>query len=114
MFADALRVLRMLWDAQSALPPGRSMRFMCAHLQLHQDELTEVLKALKRMGYVVSTESGAADHWVLSCDQRETTIGPLIDELSLDRPQRGLNTHPELLGSEERRVGKTGGSTVKS
>src|SRR3546814_10675283 len=75
------------------------MRFMCAHLQLHQDELTELLKALKRMCYEVNTESGDADQWVLSCDQREATIGPLIDELLLDRQHPGLTTQPELLQS---------------
>src|SRR3546814_14056443 len=51
------------------------------------------------MGYVVNTESGDADQWVLSCDQREATIGPLIDELLLDRQQPGLTTQPELLQS---------------
>src|SRR3546814_8260107 len=51
------------------------------------------------MGYVVNTEGGDADQWVLSCDQREATIGPLIDELLLDRQQPGLTTQPELLQS---------------
>ncbi|HWK70119.1 YihY family inner membrane protein [Pollutimonas sp. M17] len=96
-FVDALRVLRVLWDAQSTLPAGRSMRFLCAHLQLHQDELSSVLGALKRLGYAVNTENGDADQWVLACDQREATIGPLIDELLLDREQPGLAMEPLLL-----------------
>lgn len=89
-FIDALRVLHVLWDAQGAFPPGRSMRFLSAHLQLHQDELTAVLKTLKQLGYVVNTENGEADQWVLSCDQRDADIGPLIDALLLDRDQPGL------------------------
>ncbi|NYT44865.1 YihY family inner membrane protein [Alcaligenaceae bacterium] len=89
-FVDAIRVLRMLWDAQSGQTPGRSLRFLCAHLQLHQDELEHVLASLKRLGYVVNTDTGEADHWVLCVDQREATLGPLIDELLLDRRQPGL------------------------
>src|SRR5690606_2310201 len=72
-------------------------RFLCAHLQLHQDELSSVLGALKRLGYAVNTENGDADQWVLACDQREATIGPLIDELLLDREQPGLAMEPLLL-----------------
>ncbi|MGB3288662.1 MAG: YihY family inner membrane protein [Burkholderiaceae bacterium] len=97
VFVDALRVLRVLWDAQKTLPPGRSMRFLCAHLQLHQDELSKVLKALKRLGYAVNTENGDSDQWVLACDQRDATIGPLIDELLLDSEQPGLASEPLLL-----------------
>src|SRR5690606_28487662 len=87
----AIRVLRVLWDAQTGQPPGRSLRFLCAHLQLHQDELEQVLAALKRLGYVVNTENGDADQWVLSIDQREATLGPLIDDMLLDRQQPSLH-----------------------
>lgn len=96
-FVDALRVLRALWQAQSTQPPGRSMRFLCAHLQLHQDELSSVLKALKKLGYVVDTEDKDTDQWVLACDQREATIGPLIDALLIDRNQPGLVAENLLL-----------------
>lgn len=97
VFVDAVRVLRMLWNAQGAQPPGRSMRFLCAHLQLHQDELVTVLKALKQLGYVVDTEDNDVDQWVLACDQREATIGPLIDALLIDRSQPGLLAENLLL-----------------
>lgn len=97
IFVDALRVLRVLWQAQGAQPPGRSMRFLCAHLQLHQDELSSVLRALKRLGYVVDTDSNDTDQWVLACDQREATIGPLIDALLIDRDQPGLVVENLLL-----------------
>lgn len=90
-FVDAVRVLRVLWDAQSGQAPGRSLRFLCAHLQLHQDELEQVLATLKRLGYVVNTENGDADQWVLSIDQREATLGPLIDDMLLDRQQPSLH-----------------------
>ena len=97
LFVDAIRVLRLLWLAQGAQPPGRSMRFLCARLQLHQDELSAVLRALRKLGYVVDTEGQDADQWVLACDQRETTIGPLIDGLLIDRNQPGLAVEDLLL-----------------
>lgn len=96
-FVDAIRVLEVLWEAQSGFPPGHSARFLCARLKLHQDELDHVLKALKRLGYIVNTENGDGDLWVLSCDQREADMGPLIDELLLDRSQPGLLSDPLLL-----------------
>lgn len=97
LFVDALRVLRALWGAQDSVPPGRSMSFLCAHLQLHQDELSVVLKALKRLGYVVNTENGDTDMWVLSCDQRKADMGALIDDLLLDRTQPGLHASLPIL-----------------
>ncbi|SHG72602.1 YihY family inner membrane protein [Pollutimonas bauzanensis] len=97
VFVDAIRVLRMLWIAQGTQPPGRSMGFLCSRLQLHQDELSTVLKALKRLGYVVDTHGKEADQWVLACDQREATIGPLIDAVLIDRAQPGLLAENLLL-----------------
>ncbi|MGB6103968.1 MAG: YihY family inner membrane protein [Pusillimonas sp.] len=94
---NAVRILHVLWHAQDTLPRGRSIRFLCAHLELHQDDLREVLNALKELGYVVDTEGGESDQWVLSCDQRDATIGPLIDALLLDRTQPGLKGEYLLL-----------------
>lgn len=97
IFVDAIRVLRTLWQAQGNPSPGRSMRFLCAHLQLHQDELSSVLRELKKLGYVVDTEDNNIDQWVLACDQRDVTIGPLIDALLIDRNQPGLTSENLLL-----------------
>lgn len=96
-FGDAICVLQALWHAQNTDPRGRSMRFLCAHLQLHQDELEPVLQRLKDLGYVVNTENGDADLWVLACDQRQATLGPLIDALLIDREQPALQQVPGLL-----------------
>jgi len=97
LFVDALRVLRALWEAQDSVPPGRNMAFLCSQLRLHQDELSAVLKALKRLGYVVNTESGDTDRWVLSCDQRKADMGLLVDDLLLDRAQPGLQAPLPIL-----------------
>lgn len=96
-FVDAVRVLRLLWQAQGAQPPGRSLRFLSAHLELHQDELCTVLEALKELGYIVNTESKDSDRWVLACNQREATIGPLLDALLIDRTQPGLAAESLLI-----------------
>lgn len=96
-FVHAVRILRVLWRAQDGVPRGRSTRFLCAHLQLQHEELSDVLCKLKDLGYVVDTESDDAELWVLACDQRTATIGPLIDALLLDRAQPGLRDQPLLI-----------------
>jgi membrane protein len=95
-FVDAIRVLRVLWNAQASLPSGRTARFLCAHLHLDQDEVTHVLGVLKRLGYIVNTEGRDADEWVLACDQREATIGPLVDAFLIDTRQPGLQLEKGL------------------
>jgi membrane protein len=95
-FADAMKVLQALWQAQGGQPPGRSVRFLCAHLQLHPDELMPVLHSLKQLGFVVNTESGDADQWVLACDPRTATLDPLVDALLLDRQQPGVCSNPAI------------------
>jgi membrane protein len=96
-FADALKVLQALWLAQGSTPPGRSVRFLCAHLQLHPDELMPALQSLKSLGYAVNTENGDADQWVLACDQRTATLDLLLDALLLDRSQPSIQTNPTLV-----------------
>ncbi|KAA0911675.1 YihY family inner membrane protein [Pusillimonas sp. ANT_WB101] len=96
-FIDALHVLHALWKAQRTATPGRSTSFLREHLHLHDDELSLVLKELKELGYVVDTENDAGVLWVLSCDQRETDIGRLLDAMVIDRSQPGLYQNPALL-----------------
>lgn len=98
-FVDAFRVLRVLWSAQNTPPARRSLSFLCENLHLHQDELTSVLRALKRLGYVVNTQDQGTDLWVLACDQRDATLGPLIDALLIDRDQPGLSAEPRLMNA---------------
>ena len=97
-FVHAIRVLQVLWKAQnSSVPCGRSIRFLCAHLELQQEELNEVLCSLKTLGYVVDTENDDAQLWVLACDQRTATLAPLVDTLLVNRQQPGLDDDPLLL-----------------
>ena len=96
-FIDAVRILRLLRSAQNTPNPGRSTRFLGAHLRLHANELLSVLRALKHLGIVVPTQEKGMDHWVLASDIRETKLSALIDQFLLDRHQPELQEDPFLL-----------------
>lgn len=86
---DALGILHLLWRARDTLPPGRSLGFLEKHLRVHPDALHDILAILRELGYAVPTSD--SDHWVLACDPRQATLGPLTDRLLLDRDQPGLD-----------------------
>ncbi|HWK62757.1 MAG TPA: YihY family inner membrane protein [Eoetvoesiella sp.] len=96
-FVDAINVMRTLRSAQGTPSPGRSLRFLSAHLRLHPDELLVVLRTLKRLGYVVPTHEKGAEQWALTCDVRDADLGRIIDALLIDRSQIGLLEDPGLL-----------------
>lgn len=85
---DALGILRILWHARGALPPGRSLGYLEKHLRVHPDALRDMLGALRELGYVVPVADG--EQWVLACDPARADIGPLVDRLLIDRAQAGL------------------------
>lgn len=96
-FVDAINVIRLLRGAQGTPEPGRSARFLSAHLRLHPDELICVLRTLKELGYVVSTQEKGVDYWVLACNVQEAKLGRIVDALLIDRSQIGLLQDPLLL-----------------
>lgn len=96
-FVDAVNVMRVLRNAQSTPLPGRSLRFLSAHLRLPVEELLLVLRTLKKLGYVVPTHEKGSELWALTCDVRETDLGRIIDALLIDRSQIGLLEDPSLL-----------------
>ena len=85
---DALGILRLLWQARQAQPPGHSLTYLENHLRVHPDELRSMLQALYELGYAVPVAD--EDRWVLACDPAQADIGPLIDRLLIDRHQPGL------------------------
>ncbi|MHA3902658.1 YihY family inner membrane protein [Castellaniella sp. WN] len=85
---DALGILRVLWRARGAQPPGRSLGYLEKHLRVHPDALRDILGALRELGYAVPVADG--DQWVLACDPARADIGPLVDRLLIDRTQAGL------------------------
>lgn len=98
-FVDAVQVLHALWKTQALAIPGLSLASLSEQLELHHDELREVLKALKDLDYVVDTKDQKSDLWVLACDQREATLDALVDAMVIDRKQPGLHEQPQLLAA---------------
>ncbi|HUH87272.1 MAG TPA: YihY family inner membrane protein [Pusillimonas sp.] len=96
---DAVSILRLLRSAQGSPSPGRSSRFLSAHLRLHPDELNHLLTTLRSLGWAVPTQDKdkGSDQWVLACDLDEARLGRLVDHLLIDRSQPGLESLPCLL-----------------
>ncbi|HEX7388348.1 MAG TPA: YihY family inner membrane protein [Castellaniella sp.] len=90
---DALRILNLLWCSRSDHPPGRSASYMGRHLRTHPDSLRELLDQLGTLGYIAPVAD--SDRWILACDPLETTAGPLVDSLLIERSQPALT--PTLL-----------------
>ena len=81
-FVDALDALRALRRNQTAGGAGLPSSSLAARLRLHQDELLAVLEELSDMGLATRTQN---DHWVLTCDARETSLAPVVDHFLIDR-----------------------------
>ncbi|TFL11543.1 YihY family inner membrane protein [Pusillimonas caeni] len=96
---DAISIMRLLRSAQGTPSPGRSSRFLSAHLRLHPDELNHILTTLRSLGYAVPTQDKdrGSDQWVLACDLEQAKLGRLVDELLIDRHQQALQKLPCLL-----------------
>ncbi|MGE8589025.1 MAG: hypothetical protein ACN6OD_06450, partial [Alcaligenes sp.] len=62
--------------------------------RLHQDELNDVLEKLSAMGLATRSPE---DLWVLTCDARETSMAPVVDNFLLDRDQSRVRNDPEIL-----------------
>jgi len=96
---DAINIIRLLRSAQGTPTPGRSSRFLSAHLRLHPDELNHILTTLHGLGYAVPTQDKdkGSDQWVLACDLNQAKLGRMVDLLLIDRHQTGLDQVPSLL-----------------
>src|SRR5690606_34868088 len=95
-FIDAINALRILMEARGKIPPGLSTRAMLARLRLDHDELIEVLEALAAIGYVVRVGDGSKERWAMVCDPDHASLGPVFDQLLLDRNQPVLRQDPAL------------------
>ena len=93
-FVDALDALRALRRVQTSNPPGMPANVLASQLRLHQDELNEVLETLTTMGLVTRSPE---DNWMLTCDARETSMAPVVDNFLLDRNQARVRDDPEIL-----------------
>lgn len=101
-YLDGVRVLHVLWEGWRKQTPGQHIGELCERLDLHQDELDNVLHTLKRLGYVVDTEHDELETWVLACDPARAELQPLIDAWLVDSTQPGLRDEPQLLDATAR------------
>jgi membrane protein len=93
---DALSVLKVLSQARGNLPPGCSTGELIKHLRLPLNVLEERLQCLTAMGLVAVAPGAKNERWLLACDPERTTLGPLVDQLALDRSSIKLSEQPFL------------------
>jgi len=82
-YLDALKVLEQLWKRRPCHPSGASLGELAETLHRQPDALISLLRQLKNLDYIVNTDRGGTEHWVLSCDPGQTTLSALINELLL-------------------------------
>ena len=93
---DALSVLKVLSDARGNLPPGCSHSELIQRIRLPLNVLEERLQCLTVMGLVAAAPNEKNQRWLLACDPERSTLGPLVDQLALDRSAIKLSEQPFL------------------
>ena len=93
---DALSVLKVLSEARGNIPPGCSNTELIKRLRLPLNVLEERLQCLTAMGLVAVAPGAKNERLLLACDPERTTLGPLVDQLALDRSSIKLSEQPFL------------------
>ena len=93
---DALSVLKELSEARMATPPGCSNAELIDRLRLPLNVLEQRLSCLTTMGLAAVVPGAKNDRWLLACDPGRATLGPLVDQLALDRSSIKLLEQPFL------------------
>jgi membrane protein len=93
-YVDAIAILRALHATQGLLPPGRSTRALAKQLELHYDELNEVLESLEQLGMIACTSE---QRWILSNDPNKISLEPVVSRFLLNPMQPCLAKDPQIL-----------------
>jgi membrane protein len=93
---DALSILKVLSEARGNIPPGCSHTEFIKRLRLPLNTLEQRLECLTTMGLVAVAPGEKNARWLLACDPERTTLGPLVDQLVLDRSSIKLSAQPFL------------------
>jgi membrane protein len=93
---DALSILKVLSEARGNIPPGCSHTEFIKRLRLPLNTLEQRLECLTTMGLVAVAPGEKNARWLLACDPERTTLGPLVDQLVLDRSSIKLSEQPFL------------------
>jgi membrane protein len=91
---DALSILKILSDSRGELPPGRSPTELVKRLRLPISILEHRLTVLSNIGLVALASGTKTERWLLACDPTRTTLGPLVDQLVLDRSSNRMADQP--------------------
>ncbi len=111
---DALSLLKVLSDARGSMPPGCSHSELIKRLRLPLNVLEERLQCLTAMGLVAAAPGEKNQRWLLACDPERSTLGPLVDQLALDRSAIKLSEQPFLAQSLSQLIGSQADSTLAS
>lgn len=109
---DALSVLQLLSQARGQQPPGCSSTELIQGLRLPLNVLEQRLSCLTAMGLVVVAPGEKNERWLLACDPDRTTLGPLVDQLALDRASIKLAEQPFLAQAVSRVITEQGDATL--
>jgi membrane protein len=93
---DALSILKVLSEARGNIPPGCSHTEIIKRLRLPLSILEPRLECLTAMGLVAVAPGEKNARWLLACDPERTPLGPLVDQLVLDRSSIKLSEQPFL------------------
>ena len=93
---DALSVLKVLSEARGNVPPGCSSTELIKRLRQPLSILEQRLECLTSMGLIAVAPDEKNERWMLACDPQHATLGPLVDQLALDRSAIKLSEQPFL------------------
>jgi membrane protein len=109
---DALSVLQLLSQARGQQPPGCSSTELIQGLRLPLNVLEQRLSCLTAMGLVAVIPGAKNERWLLACDPDCTTLGPLVDQLALDRASIQLAEQPFLARAVSNVITEQGDATL--
>jgi len=103
-FVTAVGLLKLLLEARSRSQIGEmSTREMALRIRSTDEEVGDLLAEMERLGYVrqlVSSQSGRAGRWLLTCDPAQAGLADLFHRFAVDPANSLLSSGPGL-GLEE-------------
>lgn len=109
---DALSILQLLSQARGQQPSGCSSTELIKRLRLPLNLLEQRMSCLTSMGLVAVAPGAKNERWLLACDPERTTLGPLVDQLALDRVSIKLAEQPFLATALSKLIAEQGDVTL--
>jgi membrane protein len=87
-FVTAVGLVKLLLEARLGASIGeRSTLELAVRIRSPEEEVTELLFEMERLGYVrqlASSQSGRSGRWILTCDPEKTALAGLFHRLAVD------------------------------